>query len=243
MAEPSIDIDRIVRDVVAELGLGPEAGSPVVAPPESDGLPAAATTPPRSGDELIVHCRVVTLSELAGRWEAVRRLVVPARAVITPAVRDELRRRKVTLQYADTPESRKADPFRLAIVTVGRRFDPTALVAALGGDAIGVEPQTSDCLIDATDRLAAEVARPDTLGLLLSRHTAAALCLANRHQGVRAISGDDAPSLVAAAEAVGANLLVLDPTAHGLFPLKHRITEFCRGGVRCCPEAFRQRLG
>ena len=54
MAERSLDIDRVVREVLAELGHAPGG----------------------TAGELVLNCRVVTLSEVDGRLEAVRRLVV-----------------------------------------------------------------------------------------------------------------------------------------------------------------------
>ena len=47
--------------------------------------------------ELRVVDRVVTLRSLEGRLAGVNRLVVPARAVITPAVKDELKQRQIEL--------------------------------------------------------------------------------------------------------------------------------------------------
>ncbi len=278
MANPPIDIDRIVREVISQLGLGPEAQPSRTAPsetggedigvagakrsgaPESQDLGLRCAQPPATpnagirigaesetgtadaGNELVVNCRVVTLSEVGGRLETVRRLVVPPQAVITPAVRDELQRRNIALAFASPPPVRADGQLRLVMVTAGSRFDPTRLAMALDKEAIRLERHTSDCLMAATDLLAGEVARGDTLGLLLARQTAAGLCLANRHRGVRAVSAADAPAVSAAAVAVGANVLVIDPTAGGIFQLKQMVTEFCRGGVRQCPEVFQQRL-
>ena len=102
-----------------------------------------------------------------------------------------------------------------------------------------MEPVALDCLIVATEQLAAETARSDTLGVLLTPHTAAGLCLANRLRGLRAVTGGDAPAVAAAAAAVGANVLVVDPRAGTFFQLKQMVAEFCRGGVRPCPAVFR----
>ena len=133
-------------------------------------------------------------------------------------------------------------PVRLVMITTGTDFDPAALVAGLVREGSKVENSALDCLIAATDQLAAEMAKPDTLGVLLTRHAAAGLCLANRLSGVRAITGADAPAVAAAAAAVGANLLVADPQAGTFFQLKQMVTEFCRGGVRPCPAVFRAKL-
>jgi ribose 5-phosphate isomerase RpiB len=95
----------------------------------------------------------------------------------------------------------------------------------------------------ATDQLAGEVLKPATLGLLWTGHTAAGVCLANRHPGVRAVLATDVPGTAAAAAAVGANVLVLAPASATAFQQKQIVSEFCRGGVRPCPEALRPRLG
>jgi hypothetical protein len=99
-----------------------------------------------------------------------------------------------------------------------------------------------DCLIRATDQLAAELAS-DATGLLVTAYPAAAVCLANRHAGVRAILGTRADTVAHDAQSVGANLLVVDPTALGFFAIKQMASRFLRGGPRPCPEVFRKRLG
>ena len=50
--------------------------------------------------ELAIAERVVTLRSIEGRLAGVMRLVVAPRAVITPAVKDELKRHGVELVYA-----------------------------------------------------------------------------------------------------------------------------------------------
>ncbi|HUT09970.1 MAG TPA: hypothetical protein VMY42_05705 [Thermoguttaceae bacterium] len=236
MAEASPDIDRIVREVLAELGHAP-AG---VARAEEDDAAARSGLP--TNGELVITCRVVTLSEVADRLDAIHRLVVPPKAVLTPAVRDELQRRNIAIDFAEAAPERTAGSLRLVLIAVGKRVDPAALAAVLRHEGLNLEQHSFDCLIAATDRLAAEVVRPDTLGLLLTGHTAAALCLANRHGGVRAVSGSDARAVSTAATSVGANLLAIDPAIGSLHQLKQMVTEFTRGGVRPCPEVFQAKL-
>ncbi len=88
MSEPTIDIERVVREVLAELGVAPEWLSATVVPPSPNRQSIAADSP-----RLVVASRVVTMAEIAGRLDSVRRLVVSREAVVTPAVRDELLRR------------------------------------------------------------------------------------------------------------------------------------------------------
>ena len=245
MMERSNDVERIVREVLAELGQAPgetARAAPTGASPRSTPATPEPRTPiPDSrspipeacNGQLVVTAQVVTLSEVEGRLDGVRQLVVPPRAVITPAARDELLQRNIHLVYA---EAKSPASVRLVMLTVGRRFDPAPLVDALKQAAVNVESHTTGCVIAATDQLAAELVKPDTLGLLLTRHAAAALCLANRCGGVRAVGQLDAVG------EVGANLLVLDPSRLGVFQLKRTVGEFCRGGKRQCPEVLKERL-
>jgi len=59
-------------------------------------LRAADSNPPAAG-ELRLTDRVVTLAALKDRLASVRRVVVPAKTVVTPAVRDELKARQIEL--------------------------------------------------------------------------------------------------------------------------------------------------
>jgi len=251
MTQTPLDIERIVREVIAELGRMSAPDSCANAPSEG---PAPASTPPEEdsrvgGDpaadgDLVLDCRVVTIAEIEGRLQSVRRLVVPQGAVVTPSVQDELYRQRVTLAYASASPARPTGGgVRLVLATLGRRYDPSTLIGALSKEGLDVDAQTFDCLIAATDRLAERIATGDALGLLLTRHTAAGLCLANRHNAVRGIGGDDVRAVTADAASVGANLLVVDPATAGLFQLKQMVTVFCRGGVRPCPAVFKERLG
>ncbi len=243
MSPSTIDIELVVREVLAELQAAPQGPvakpQAVVAP-----LPAEPPSEQKSSDQpftLTVAARVVTMNDVAGRLDSIRRVVVSREAIVTPAVRDELLRRGIALDSAKSPNGAPAT-IRLSLMTARIDFDPTTLMAALGREGFQVMQSSSDCLIAAGDQLATEVRRADTLGVLLTRHAPAGLCLANRLAGVRAIGGIDAPAVAAASAAVGANLLVVDPRAGTFFQLKQAITEFARGGVRPCPEVFRKRL-
>jgi hypothetical protein len=256
MNELAAKVERIVREVLAELSAArTPMPQPTVAPPPA--TPAAPPTPQSpapvavpverkaSADALIVGAHVVTLKELPDRLNAVRRVVVSRGAIVTPAVRDELLRRHIALEFAESAsEERSAKKaVRLALIQMGANFDPTPLIASLNRDGFHVEHTALQCVIASTNQLATEVAKPDTLGLLLTRYTAAGLCLANRHRGVRAVTASDTPMMAALVRSVGANLLIADPKAGTFFQLKQMVTEFCKGGVRECPEVFRERLG
>ncbi len=244
MAEPTSQLERIVLEVLAEMGLvrpGATGGSST--PGAAGGLSTRASVPAAAADgDLVIECRVVTLMELPERLDGVRRVVVPAGAVVTPSVRDVLRRRNLPLVFGAPAILAAGAGLRVVLMTHGQKHDPAPLVQALAGEGIAVESRRADCLIAATDQLAGELRPGGVLGVLLTRHAAAALCLANRLAGVRAVRATAADEAVADAEAVGANLLVIDPAAQGSFLTRKMALRFLHGGPRECPEVFRQRL-
>ncbi len=251
------DIQRIVREVMAQLG----AASPAVdaATPAGPADVSRADLPSGRDGDLFVDSRVVTLESIAGRLQGARRLMVPPGALVTPSVRDELRRRGVALVRGSGAACVRKELPRVLLV-VGRarptthkwvpgRPDPAddhasmVPVQLLDQEGIDVETETSECMIAATDKLAAAVAPGQALGLLWTRHTAAGLCLANRHAGVRAVLATGVSATAAAVSAVGANVLVVDPTTGTAYEKKQILRDFCLGGIRECPESLRERLG
>jgi hypothetical protein len=255
MAEPSIDFEQIVQEVLRALqtlggaeGAPPLSGSPrcSVAPANREThAPATPTAPiPVASGQLVMTGRVVTLSALDGRWAGIHQLLVPPGAVVTPAVRDELRRRNVALGFAASPAS--GTPTKSVLLTLVAHAgvgDPAELVAALAGASVVVRQENLDCLIASCERLAGLVAGGKGLGLLLTRHTPSAMCLANRHRGVRAVLATDVIPTATASKAIGANVLVADPATLGGGRLKRIVLDYCRAGVRPCPRVFEKELG
>ncbi len=244
MSQMAVDIERIVRAVLADFGAAPavalrdDAAEAPACPP----APPAARKPSAPADALVLTDRVVTLAQLDGRAPTVRRLVVPEGAVVTPAVRDELRRRRMALEYGSAAEPAPQSPCNVAVWNVSKRYDPSPLMAMFRREGVAADLQSSECLIATTGALATGIRRGDTVGLILTRQPAVALCLANRHPGVRAVLGLDAPQVAADLAAVGGNLLAVDWAARSLFQIKQMASELCRGAPRACPDALKERL-
>lgn len=236
MAQPPIDVERVVREVLAEMG------HTVALPAAPAPAPAAAATIAAEG-ELRIGARVVSMADLPDRLAGVCRVVVPADAMVTPLVRDELQRKNIALVY-ERPRSaaRPAAGARLVLVTLGGSYDPAGLVRSLRADGLEVDSHCADCLAAASDLVAAEVAGGGALGAVLTRHAAVALCLANRLPGVRAVQAVDAAQAGAAAGSVGANVLVISPREMPPYQLGRVLRDFCRAGVRPCPEELKGRL-
>lgn len=236
MSDLAETIERIVREVLAQMGHA--AASPAPVPPPA---PAPAAPAPPADDSLVLNRRVVTLADLPERIQAVRRLVVPRGAVVTPAVKDLLQQQRIALMFGQSNPS-QAQAVRVVLAVAAAHYDSAALESALGREGYPVEPRRHDCLIRAIDQLADDVQSGATMAILMTEHPAPALCLANRRPGVRAVLGVRADRVAAETESVGANVLVADPTAAGFFVLKQMAVQFLRGGPKPCPEAFRKRL-
>jgi hypothetical protein len=238
MTASTEQIERIVREVIAKLG----AASPQAVPPAS-AAPASVASPPAARDVGVsVDSRVVTLESIAGKLRGAKQLTVPPGALVTPSVRDELRRKGIELVRGSQATAGKELP-RVLLVAGRTRHDPAATVEWLTKQGIDVSRESFDCMIAATDTLAAAVAAGRFLGVLWTRHTAIGLCLANRLAGVRAVLAGGVAPTAAAISAVGANVLIVDPTSGSDYEKKQILSDFCLGGIRECPQDLNERLG
>jgi ribose 5-phosphate isomerase RpiB len=231
MAATGWDIDGIVREVLRRLeAQQASVDVSVDSPPE----PAS----PKK-NELRLTNRVVTLALLENRLAGIRRVVVPRGAVITPAVKDLLRRTNVALDRdASAAPGDPSGSTSLVAVVAATNHDTTAVLAPWALDA-----KRCDCLRAAVAELAGcVVGEPGKLGVLITEQSAAALCLANRQPGVRAAIGTSPEMVKQAVRDVGANVLVLDPAGRGLVQLRGLVQAFVDGGPRECPPEYREVL-
>ena len=77
------DVERIVVEVIRRLRSMESSPAPSVPAPV--------------GHDLVLTERVITTRTVDGRLGGVQRLLVPPNAVVTPAVKDELKQRKIEL--------------------------------------------------------------------------------------------------------------------------------------------------
>jgi len=241
MTNIPLDIERVVREVLAELKRAPGPEDSSAAESTVEQANRGADVPSTNG-ELVISARLVTMEEITDRLDGIRQVAVGPQAVVTPAARDALRQRNIELSRALPAKNTSVAPPRLVVVAARTKLDPKLLASSLRSEGIQVQCHKTDCILAATDQLAAELSKSDALGLLLTPHTAAAICLANRLAGVRAVLASNDNSLEADLSSIGANLLIVDPQSVGLFKLSRMAGEFFRGGVRPCPEVFRKRL-
>lgn len=112
------DIDQIVAEVVRRLAA---ISSPAAAQP--------ATTPPGT---ITLGLPVITLESLTGLAGATT-LIVPAKSVVTPAVRDELKKRGVKLVRAENKTSSIATAVRLLLALADSATLPASAWKGLPG--------------------------------------------------------------------------------------------------------------
>jgi hypothetical protein len=223
------EIERIVREVLAQMA------------PASSPAASRSGSPESARGALSLTNRVVTVAELDGRLEGVRTVIVPPRAVITPAARDLLRQRGVTVASARSSFEKGAGVTAgtaksLVLGRASTSYEPLALLRALEQDGIGVEQVARTGLAGVIDDLADLASRGGRRCLLLTDESPAAACLANRLRGVRAATATDIASVTRAARSIGVNLLIVEPVGRSLFQLRGIAREFLRGPAQCPPE-------
>jgi hypothetical protein len=230
MTLPEGEIERIVRQVLARLTAAPQAAVNGHTPAE-----ASATT-------LVLDARVVTLAELKGRLEKQQSVTVLTSAIVTPAVRDYLRERKVSLVRRQTTPQAAASGLRLAVGVTETRYDSHDLLRQLSAQGIQFEQMTGGNEAAVTDQVVECVKRDKHMGLVLTDQAAAAVCLANRQQEVRAAAAANVVGVDEAIRQIGVNLLVVNPRGQSSYLLRQMVNRYLSGAPHACPEALKPRL-
>lgn len=237
------EIERLVRRVLALVLAAPASPTPAFAAPASPALAKELVSPTSTKQTLQLDERVISLRSLEGKLEGIKQLVVQRGAVVTPAARDELKHRSIAIERGASGEkgttaSKSGNPLVLAATN---SIDPQAHVAALG-EGCAVEIAASGELSATIGKWADRVLVRKAPGVIVTEEPAAALILANRNFGIRAILATSPREVQAAAAAIGANGLVVDPRGRGRFELISIVRAFAAAGWRNPPEALRKAL-
>ena len=128
MPTVQVDIERIVREVMRRLEVpqpaGDGAGTETPMPPE----------PKPDNSKLRLSGRVVTLASMDGRLAGVRQVIVAKGTVVTPAVRDELRKKKIKLDFSDNGHRANVSTGGLLMGMVEGSYDAAALLKAVSAE-------------------------------------------------------------------------------------------------------------
>ncbi len=253
-------IERIVAEVVRRLsqmaGSSTAADAPpalkAAAPPSSAALPSPAPSsaapssaalpspalptpaPSPSPDTLALDARVITTATIHGRLKGIRRVITEQRAVITPSVRDELRKRNIRLERQESSGS-DDNSGDLTIVRCTRDGDAVRATAALPLPARAVERSVDD-LSAAVTCAATTVRGSERVAVLMTDEPLAAACLLNRDSAVRAVYARSVDELRQAIAAIGVNVLVIDPRDMTVNQWQVAVKVFRSGLPRVCPS-------
>jgi len=234
------EIERIVRDVLSRLA----SERPAAAKPEEakkDTVEKQAAAPP--ANELSLEVRVVSLAEVQGLLSGIARVSVAERAIVTPAVRDLLREKKVGLVRRSAGAKSTAPSVARSIVVAAAetKVDVGPLVRELRSEGCKVEQLAQAGLVGAVRELGDEVAKSGAVGLLITEEPEAAIIALNRRSGVRAVGGDDFAAIDRAAKAVGANAFVVRGSKVGAMQIKRWLVPAARQATSA-PAKFAELL-
>ncbi|GEM_PF-6959280 len=169
----------------------------------------------------------------------VRVLEVPRRCVVTPAARDLLRRRGIELRRTSESASQKTAP-PLVVVADVPRLELAALDRVLQGAEVPVQRLPQLGLSLALEELARAVRLGGQRGLVWTRRPQVALCLVNRHRGVRAAGGEDPLQLRRHVSEVAANCLVVAPTCAAPWALRGLVRWFAMRPLESIPPELKE---
>ncbi len=222
-------LKRIVADVLAQL----------------DQLPGAAPCeekPPRPEKEQgtkRLSLPVLAAEQVERLPRQVRVLELPRRCVVTPAARDLLRQRGIELRRVVETAAGKAAP-PLVVVTDVPRQELATLDRVLQGAGVPTQRLPQLGLPLALEELARAVRLGGQRGLVWSACPQVALCLANRHRGVRAAGGEDPRQLRRHVSEVAANRLVLGPACASPWALRRLIHWFATRKLESVPPELKE---
>lgn len=154
--------------------------------------------------ELRLDVKLVTVETLKGKLsESVTVLCVPTKAVVTPAVKDELKQRGVELRRTDQTDcgQKQTTP---AVLNAAKQSVPAAWQSTARTEQVG-------SLSQAVDR-AITLAKSDQMAVILSDQPELAAAAANRKSGIRAMVACGSHDWQAAVKSLGANLVVCHPS-------------------------------
>jgi ribose 5-phosphate isomerase RpiB len=231
MAKSEDQIERIVGEVLARLGT---AAAVRVDRPHSQPSPASGSV-----SELKLDDKVVSAATLKDRLSGVQRLIVSARAVVTPSARDLLRENNVSL--VRTLKSASVGAL-LALAGLDSRFDTAGLVRVLQQRGTTVQPVESAEFNGAFETISRAINESGKLGVALTNQVATAVCVANRHRGVRAAAASNRGEIENIIHELGANLLVLDTARRGMLEIERMVVAFVASPQRDCPAPLKSIL-
>jgi ribose 5-phosphate isomerase RpiB len=160
-------------------------------------------------------------------------------ALITPAARDWLKEHAVPVTWVDGEAAKVGGS--LAVVMDGSLPEMRAMRAMLdrqGGLGEVIDPAAgAGGLASATRRLCGMIVRKEaSKGVVFAADGAVAVCVANKHNGVRAALGTNLPAVEDACRELGANVLVVEYPRQTTYQVRQMIERLRNGATAPRPE-------
>ena len=212
LASPDASADRSPASASPAVATASAAPAPALPAPAPVPAPPVATATAFNiqPDDLVLDEPVITLQMLDGRLSQIHRVVVRRRAVVTPSVRDELKKKNIRLEYRPEEVAPTKSAGELLIV---RCAQSTAAVETARELAAPDGARVVVCadLRSAAQTLASTVRDARRIGVLLTDETWLAASLVNRSSVVRGACVRSVDETRAAIASLGANVLIVDP--------------------------------
>ncbi len=222
MSLPSQEIESIVRMVIDRLRDGLlTSGEATTATPNAIATTANTTIPasPTSPGTLVIEDSLITLQSLGDRLSGVTTLHVSKRSVVTPAVQDELRQRKIKLVRGTTIASKSNSNPTFTNPTSNSSSKSAVTINVIASDAKlkvvrGVNKLIAvQSIVDQADtnKLASSLTIGNTKTLWCSALPfAAAVSLASQAPRLRSITLSQAADLQRAVREADPHVIVVD---------------------------------
>ncbi len=215
MNTSNFDIDDIVKRILVDLTAKAETVIKPIALPEPIVV---------DEKELVVESRVLSLSELNGRIDSIRKITVSPKTVITPSVKDMLRKRNIEIATKLPGNFSVAKKNSTLWLGVHSSISVSLRLSEQLKKNYGLTAATFDTLLELIDEAERQV--ETARGIALSNKSATALRLANRREKIRAVLGYDPKQTQADTAELAANLLVVDPGRVGDFRVMEIIKNY-----------------
>lgn len=203
-AGPTAADPRAIRAIVEEVVRRIILESAAVA------APATATSPPRPSAGATFAEKVITLDMVERLPAGTTHLAIAEKAVVTPSARDRAKERRISIARSGPAAGRSSRrPLFVAFADAGP--DAAGRAADIVRAVSGASQLPATGITDVVHSIATHASRDAARAILLTTRPSAAVVLANRSASLRAVTGRDAPGLLAAAAECGANLLVVRP--------------------------------
>jgi hypothetical protein len=207
----TFDIDTIVRQIMVDLTVAPKpipAETKTVA--KTDLLSDIKNNIEKPfANEIYIDSRVVSLAELNERLGSATKLFISPKSILTPSVKDEIRKRKIEVAVKLPLPSTQTVPVIWFAFHKPAIF-PVNLLNLLQKE-VSLKQESFATLTELLNEAEQQLSSEKNRGVALTKQSATAIHLANQRNTIRAIGCVDPKQSSEDTAELNANLLVIHP--------------------------------